>query len=100
MQGQFLMGLKPKYASILGVKSALKMLMTLKGTDRLLTFPLKWEMHEILKKGSSSLVAIHLHLKLLRFVRSKLGHSAVSFSLLKNVYVGTHKCCFTLERPS
>lgn len=45
MQGQFLMGLKPKYASILGVKSALKMLMTSKGTDRFLTFPLKWEMH-------------------------------------------------------
>lgn len=58
MQDQFLMGLKPKYASILGVKSALKMLMTLKGADRLLNFLSKWELHEILKKGSSSLVAI------------------------------------------
>lgn len=66
MQEQFLMGLKPKYASILGVKSALKMLMTLKGADGLLTIPLKWKMHEPLKKGSSSVVAIHLHLKSLR----------------------------------
>lgn len=33
-------------------------------------------------------------------VQSELGHSAVSFSLLKNVYQENHKCCLTLERPS
>lgn len=61
------MGLKAKYAGVLGVKSALKMLMTLKGSNRLLTFPLKWELHETLEKGSSPPVPVHLCLEPWRF---------------------------------